>query len=143
MSTESLYLVMLLAYIIAGYFIAKIPGAKRRIDFRWTLFFSILFSPIAGYLFTTMSPLLSKLPPDDPRDKWGNILLCIGGCIYALYTAGTQPDPAVGLLSVVGHMGFVYYIATRSARNKKLYNLFAAQQHHTRNGNSVPGSLPV
>jgi hypothetical protein len=126
MSTESLYLILLLAYIIAGYLIAKFRGAQRRIGFRWTLFFSILFSPIAGYLFTTMSPLLSRLPPDNPKDKWGDILLCIGGSIYAVYTAGTQTDPLVSLLSMVGPMGFVYYIATRSARNKKVYHLFCS-----------------
>ena len=133
MSTESFYLILLLVYIIAGYLIAKLRGAKRRIGFGWTLFFSILFSPIAGYFFTTLSPLLSRLPPDNPKDKWGNILLCIGGCVYALYSAGTETDPVMIVLSVIGPIGFVYYIATRSARNKKVYNLFVQCQHKTNN----------
>lgn len=124
MSTESLYLIIPIIYIFIGYLIAKFRGSKRRIGFGWTFFFSVFLSPIAGFLYTSLSPLLNKLPPDNPKDKVGNILLCILGCLGAIYSAGTEIEIAMMILSVIGPMGFVYYMATRSIRNKKAYEKF-------------------
>lgn len=140
MLTSIALLLLLILYLVAGYLIAKFRGAKRRIGFGWTLFFSYAFSPVAAYFFTTLSPLRSQLPPDDPKDRTGNILLCVLACLWAGYKLGTEADPFSLILSLVGPAGFLYYMATRSARNKQVYEEF---NRNIRHANNAMGSVAI
>ena len=45
-----------LVYIILTYLVAELQGKKRRIGYRRSLVWSLIFSPAIGYLVTVSSP---------------------------------------------------------------------------------------
>ena len=122
------YYVILIGFVIIGAAIAYLIGNKKRIGFAWTLFFSIFLSPLAGLLFSILSPPLEKLPPDNPKVKVVNIVLCVLFAVYAALAMIYEPEVDQKIFSVISPLGLAIYLANRSRRNKKMYADFMAKR---------------
>ena len=55
-----IWIAMILVYIILTHLIAQYIGAKREIGYGKSVFWSILLSPIVGFIITKMSKLTDK-----------------------------------------------------------------------------------
>jgi Na+-driven multidrug efflux pump len=54
-------IMMLLLYVVLTHLIAQYLGAKRRIGYGRSVFWSVLFSPLIGLLVTLSSEKIEKL----------------------------------------------------------------------------------
>jgi hypothetical protein len=57
---EYTWIVIIVVYIVLTHLIAKNIGAKREIGYGKSVFWSILLSPIVGFVITKMSKLIDK-----------------------------------------------------------------------------------
>lgn len=54
------WILIIVAYIILTHLIAQYIGTKRKIGYGKSVFWSILFSPIVGFIVTIMSSPVDK-----------------------------------------------------------------------------------
>ncbi len=50
------WLLIFIVHMILTHMIAEHLGKKRRIGYKWSLIWSLIFSPAIGYLVTVSSP---------------------------------------------------------------------------------------
>ena len=55
-----IWIIIIVLYIVLAHLIAQYIGAKRKIGYGKSIFWSILFSPIIGFIITILSKQTDK-----------------------------------------------------------------------------------
>ena len=104
-------------FVGIAFLIAYFLGRKRQIGFGWSLFFSVVFSPIVGFIITMLSPKYYDDNPEPSKNKRvvGWILaIFFGLSALASLMAASQDPSALGAAGVgIGLSGAGLYLIQR------------------------------
>ena len=114
------FLLFLSLCVVVAYFL----GRKRHIGFGWSLFFSLFFSPIIGFLVTMLSPKYYDPNPEPSKTKrvfgWLIVVLFGVGLFVSPIAVGMEEGLAGGMRMFfvgVGMVGVGAYLIGRGRGN--------------------------
>lgn len=109
-------IIILLSCILSAYAIAKFLGTHRHIGFFWSMFFSLLLTPVVGLIITILSPkkTASINDPSPSMVILGRMMIVLFGALFLVTTFGLANEiisnRIYGIMLSLGLFGLGVYL---------------------------------